>query len=390
MPDSASGIEQFAVSGNGVLAYVAGERTVVKRADRDGGPEGRFTTVTADASAYEDLALSPDGREIAMTVEGPSWNIWVYHIDRGTLTRLTFDNDNRDPSGRPTGDGSCTPRCETVSTASTGGAADGSGPEELLDERQELAVRYVVVPRRPFPVVRRAGSEDRQDLWILPVGGDRKPYPFVNTSFREWFGEFSRDGRWIAYESNESGRSEIYLRPFPGPGGKWQVSTQGGARPEWSRDGKELFFFEADRLMRVTVDTGPSLAVGRPELLFPCNCFDSGRYYEVTPDDKHFVLIQERAAGGPRHPDQSRTRLGRRARTADAREAGTMTLAAGSRLGPYEILAPIGAGGMGEVYRAKDPRLGRDVAIKVLPASFSSRRGPPAPLRAGGAEPPAS
>jgi Tol biopolymer transport system component len=254
--------------------------------------KGVFTTVTADASAYEDLALSPDGREIAMTVEAPSWNIWVYHIDRGTLTRLTFDNDNRDPLWTPDGR-------RVVYTSLRNGlyglywrAADGSGPEELLMSGKNWRFGTSWSHDGRFLSFDEQDPETGMDLWILPVGGDRKPYPFVNTSFREWFGEFSRDGRWIAYESNESGRSEIYLRPFPGPGGKWQVSTQGGARPEWSRDGKELFFFEADRLMRVTVDTGPSLAVGRPELLFPCNCFDSGRYYEVTPDDKHFVLIQ--------------------------------------------------------------------------------------------------
>ena len=292
MPDSASGIEQFAVSRNGVLAYVAGERTVVKRRIVMADRKGVFTTVTADASAYEDLALSPDGREIAMTVEGPSWNIWVYHIDRGTLTRLTFDNDNRDPLWTPDGR-------RVVYTSLRNGlyglywrAADGSGPEELLMSGKNWRFGTSWSPDGRFLSFDEQDPKTGMDLWILPVGGDRKPYPFVNTSFREWFGEFSRDGRWIAYESNESGRSEIYLRPFPGPGGKWQVSTQGGARPEWSRDGKELFFFEADRLMRVTVDTGPSLAVGRPELLFPCNCFDSGRYYEVTPDDKHFMLIQ--------------------------------------------------------------------------------------------------
>jgi hypothetical protein len=121
----------------------------------------------------------------------------------------------------------------------------------------------------------------------------------VRSSFREWFGEFSRDGRWIAYESNESGRSEIYLSPFPGPGGKWQVSTEGGARPEWSRDGRELFFLENGKLMRATVDSSRALAVGRPELLFPCNCFDSGRYYDVTPDDKHFVFIQNAEPESP-------------------------------------------------------------------------------------------
>jgi eukaryotic-like serine/threonine-protein kinase len=292
MPDSASGIEQFAVSRSGVLAYVAGARVAVKRRIVTADRKGASATVTADTNSYEDMALSPDGREIAMTVEGPSWNIWIYHLDRGTLTRLTFDNDNRDPLWTPDG--------KRVSYTSLRNGlyglywrpADGSGAEELLMNNKNWVFASSWSPDGHFLAFVEQDSKTGMDLWILPVGGDRKPYPFVNSTFREWFGEFSRDGRWIAYESNESGRSEVYLRPFPGPGGKWQVSTDGGARPEWSRDGRELFYFQNDKLMRVPVESGQALAAGRPELLFPCDCFDSGRYYEVTPDDKHFLLIQ--------------------------------------------------------------------------------------------------
>ncbi len=292
MPDSAYGIEQFAVSRSGVLAYVAGVRTAVKRRIVMADRKGVSTTVTADANSYEDLSLSPDGREVAMTVEGASWNIWIYHLDRGTLTRLTFENDNRDPIWTPDGK-------RVVYTSLRNGLyglywrpADGSGPEELLLTSKNWLFATSWSADGRFLAFSEQDPKTGLDIWVLPVGGDRKPYPFERSSFREWFGEFSRDGRWIAYESNESGRSEVYLRPFPGLGGKWQVSTAGGARPEWSRDGRELFYFDSDRLMRVPVDSGHALAVGRPELLFPCNCFDSGRYYEVTPDGKHFLLIQ--------------------------------------------------------------------------------------------------
>jgi Tol biopolymer transport system component len=293
MPDSASGMEQFAVSRSGVLAYVAGARTAVKRRIMMADRKGVSTVVTADANSFEDLSLSPDGREIAMTVEGATWNIWVHHLDRGTLTRLTFENDNRDPLWTPDGK-------RVVYTSLRNGLwglywrpVDGSGPEELLLARKNwLFATSWTADGRFLAFSEQDPKTGLEDIWILPLGGDRKPYPFVRSSFQDLFGEFSPDGRWIAYESNESGRSEIYLRPFPGPGGKWQVSTEGGARPEWSRDGRELFYFENDRIMRVTVDGGQALAVGRPELLFPCNCFESGRHYEVTPDAKHFLLIQ--------------------------------------------------------------------------------------------------
>jgi Tol biopolymer transport system component len=293
LPDSSSGIEQFSVSRNGVLAYVAGTRAAVKRRIMMADRKGVRTTVTADASAFEDLALSPDGREISMTVESAIWNIWSYHLDRGTLTRLTFENDNRDPIW--TLDGK-----RVVYTSLRNGLyglywrpVDGSGPEEaLLTSKNWLFATSWSADGR-FLAFGEQDPKTGHDVWILPVGGDRKPYPFVRSPSQEWFGEFSRDGRWIAYESDESGRSEVYLRPFPGPGGKWQASTEGGTRPEWSHDGRELFYFESDRLMRVTVDSGQALVVGRPELLFSCNCFESGRYYDVMPDDKHFLLIQD-------------------------------------------------------------------------------------------------
>jgi Tol biopolymer transport system component len=292
MPDSASGIEQFAVSRNGVLAYVEGTRTAASRRIMMADRKGVSTTVTADANSYEDISLSPNGREIAMTVEGATWNIWNYNLDRATLTRLTFENDNRDPLWTPDGK-------RIVYTSLRDGLyglywrpADGSGPEELLLSSKNWLFANSWSSDGRFLAFAEQDPKTGFDIWILPVGGDRKPYPLVQSSFREWFGEFSPDGRWIAYDSDESGRSEIYLRAFPGPGGKWQVSTGGGARPEWSRDGRELFYFDGDKLMRVTVDGSRALAVGRPELLFPCNCFESGRYYEVTQDDKHFLLIQ--------------------------------------------------------------------------------------------------
>ncbi|HEY6931667.1 MAG TPA: protein kinase [Thermoanaerobaculia bacterium] len=299
MPDSASGIEQFAVSRGGVLAYVAGTRTAIKRRIVMADRKGVSTTVTADSNSFEDLSLSPDGREIAMTVEGASWNIWAYHLDRGTLTRLTFENDNRDPLWTPDGK-------RVVYTSLRNGLyglywrlADGSGPEEQLFTSRNWMFASSWSPDGRFLTFDQQDPKTGFDIWILPMAGDRKSYPLVRSSFREWFGEFSRDGRWIAYESNESGRSEIYLSPFPGPGGKWQVSTEGGARPEWSRDGRELFFLENGKLMHVTVDSSHALAVGRPDLLFPCNCFDSGRYYDVTPDDKHFVFIQNAEPENP-------------------------------------------------------------------------------------------
>jgi Tol biopolymer transport system component len=299
LPDAAFGIEQFAVSRSGVLAYVPGTRAAVKRRVVAVDSKGAATALTTEENAYEDLSLSRDGRKLAMTVEGAIWNIWTYDRDRGTLTRLTFENDNRDPIWTPDGK-------RIVYTSLRNGLyglywrpSDGSGAEERLYASKNWIFAQSWSPDGRFLALVEQDPATGFDIPILPVGGDRKPFPFVKTPFREWFPEFSPDGKWIAYESNESGRSEIYVRPFPGPGGKWQISTEGGARPEWSRDGRELYYLSADALLHVPVDTGGAFSAGRPERLFPCNCYESGRYYEVAPEKGRFYFIQNAQPTSP-------------------------------------------------------------------------------------------
>jgi serine/threonine protein kinase/Tol biopolymer transport system component len=292
LPDPAYGIEQFAVSPSGVLAFVPGTRAAVKRRLVAMDPKGVATVLTTEANAYEDMSLSPNGRKLALTLEGVSWNIWVFDRDRGTLTRLTFDNDNRDPIWTPDGK-------RVVYTSLRDGryglyarAADGSGTEERLLTSKNWIFANSWSPDGRYMAYGEQDPTSGFDISILPLEGDRKPFSFVRSSFQEWFGEFSPDGKWIAYESNESGRSEIYVRPFPGPGGKWQISSEGGARPEWSRDGRDLHYMRGEKLMRVPVDTARVFSAGRPEALFSCACYESGRYYEVGADGKHFLFIQ--------------------------------------------------------------------------------------------------
>jgi Tol biopolymer transport system component len=299
MPDWAYGIEQFAISRSGLLAYVSGTRPAVKRRVVTMDRKGAASVLTADENAYEDVSLSPDGRRLAMTLEGATWNIWVYDRDRGTLTRLTFENDNRDPIWTPDGK-------RVVYTSLRGGvcglyqkAADGSGTEEQL-----VASKNWIFPMSWSPDGRFLAYEERDpatgmDIEILPMEGDRKPYPLVRTRFREWFAEFSPDGKWIAYDSDESGRGEIYVRPFPGPGGKWQISTEGGSRPEWSRDGRELFYMNGGALFHVPVSAAGVFSAGRPEKLFACDCYESGRYYEVAREPGQFFFIHSSQQTSP-------------------------------------------------------------------------------------------
>ena len=124
-----------------------------------------------------------------------------------------------------------------------------------------------------FLLFRSNDPQTGEDLWVLPVSGDKKPFPFLKTPFDERDSQFSPDGKWIAYQSNESGRFEIYVLPFPGPGEKFQISSDGGAQPRWNRNGTEVFYVSLDsKLMATPVklsSNGQSLETGTPVALFP-------------------------------------------------------------------------------------------------------------------------
>ena len=131
------------------------------------------------------------------------------------------------------------------------------------------------------------------DLWVLPLFGDRKPFPFIQTSFCECVAEFSPDGRWIAFVSDESGRNEVYVVPFPGPGGKWQVSTAGGNWPRWRRDGRELYYGgPPNQLMVAAVEsTGSAFRVNTVRPLFTMRAqLNQGSMYDVAPDGQRFLI----------------------------------------------------------------------------------------------------
>src|SRR5206468_1009688 len=132
-----------------------------------------------------------------------------------------------------------------------------------------------------------------RDIWSLPITGDRKPFPVVQTEFVEMSGQFSPDGRWIAYESNESGEFEIYVTSFPGPGGKMRISRSGGSVPRWRRDGKELYYMAKDRKLTATEvrQAGSSIEAGGTRPLFDVPLLERFIYfYDVSPDGRRFLV----------------------------------------------------------------------------------------------------
>jgi len=245
--------------------------------------------------------LSPDGKKIAASfVDSQSQNadIWIYESSRGLRTRLTFDPSyDSHPIWSPDGNRIAFTSSRTGHSALYQKSSSGAGEEERLFESSTSKTtsdwssdgRYILYNTFGDP-------KTKADLWILPLFGDSAGgMPFLQTEFNEWDGKFSPDGRWIAYPSDESGRYEIYVRPFspmgvgqPGRDGKWQVSTIGGILPEWRGDSKALFFISADNKLTVAEvnGAGENFEVGVVRPLFDV----PGTFEDVSADGQRFLF----------------------------------------------------------------------------------------------------
>ncbi len=294
----------FAASPNGVLVWhrvLESSQSLPQWFDRTGKRLG----AVGEAAEYSNPALSPDDTRLAVGIRDPQTktrDIWIFDLLRGTRTRLTFDPaDDLDSIWSPDG-------TQIAFTSNRAGQrniyrkpADGSGSEELLlggkdgqenEEDWSRDGKYLMYNYQPT---------DGVHLYVLPLAGDRKPVPFLNTQFRTAQGQFSPNGRWVAYRSMESGRMEIYIQGFTldpsQPRGKWQVSVNGGELPRWRRDGKELFYHFGDTYFAVDVKTdGPSFQAGIPKPLFDAatatnNVVGGSTPFAVTRDGQRFLVL---------------------------------------------------------------------------------------------------
>ena len=305
--------EQVAVDVYGAAVSASPAGPLVFRTGSGGAAQRQFVWFDRSGKAIENVgepdianpiqpALSPDGRRVALSrnVNGNS-DIWFLDTRRGVLSRFTFDAtfDNF-PTWSPDGSG-------VVFSSNRKGVFDlyqkpttGAVNEELLLANAQSKNPVDWSPDARFVLYRSSGPKTTNDLWALPLDGDRKPFPVVQTNFDERDGQFSPDGKWIAYQSNESGRFEIYVQPFPGPGGKSQVSNNGGAQVRWRRDGKELFYIALDdRLMAVPIriaSDGQTLEAGAPVPLFVTRIGSAAspnvtrQQYMVSADGQRFLM----------------------------------------------------------------------------------------------------
>ncbi len=297
-----SGAGQFTVSPSGTLVYVPGgmfpdlERSLVW-IDRT----GVFRPAPIPPGAYFAPRLSPDGRTILLWTSGRDRNLWLYDIPRGIVTRLT--TEGRNSYGQWTRDGShVTFQKEGILLWKR---ADGTGPTERLGGGDVTGLPVSWSPTGELAIIRHQLTTD-YDIWTLPPGGDRKPQVFLQTKAKERYPDFSPDGQWLAYSSNESGRDEIYVEPFPGPGERHQVSVGGGIAPVWARDSHELFYQvrkpgkaegrEMRSFMAVSIDVRGGFRASIPKALFEHSYPKTDlpiREYDVTSDGRRFLVLHE-------------------------------------------------------------------------------------------------
>ena len=307
-----TGGAQFSFSETGNLVYVAGrggfENVSIYWMDR----QGKFTPLRATPGDYSNLAFSPDGKRLALEInDGKRIDIWVYEWERDTLTRLTFGGEeNFRPVWTPDG------QRITYSSFEKSGEfslywkqADGAGDALRLTESKNEKYAQSWRPDGKVLAFYQLNPGSSWDILTLAVEGNEKSgwkpgesKPFLNSPFGEMTPVFSPDGRWLAYQSDESGNNEVYVRPFPGPGGKWQISTGGGVFPKWSRNGKELFYStEGSRIMVATYTvSGDSFHPEKPQPWSPGQ-FSSGRGYTYNfdphPDGRRFAVLKAPATG---------------------------------------------------------------------------------------------
>jgi len=238
-------------------------------------------------------------------VEGPRHDVFTYEFARGVFTRLSLDGNSHLPIFTPDGNrvafrsernGRMTLWWAPVDRGGEGESLTsesiGQSPESWSPDGRTLA--YTV-----------GNKQTGADIFVLNLDGDRKPRPLVQTKFTEGSPKFSPDGQWVAYCSNESGRAEGYVTPYPGPGARIQVSTEGGTDPVWKRKGGEMFYRNGDKMMVVSVSTQSKLTLSRPRPLWEghylhgvsSSCGAAGvtsSNYDVTSDGEHFVMVDDK------------------------------------------------------------------------------------------------
>ena len=296
--DKTTGAVHFAIASDGTLAYVPGSTTSSLRrpvwVDRGGNTQA----VNLPGGQYNDPRLSPDGSRVAL-LQGSSGSgdVWVYDFGRATFTRLTFTTTNATPVWSSDGKSIYYVSIDQAANKTTifRKPADGSREAEAVASIAHQAYVKAITPDGESALLDSEVSTNSGNIIRAPLKQDAQGIPVVNTQFNEYAAALSMDGRWLAYQSNESGRPEVYVRDMGGSGGRWQISTSGGEEPRWSPDGHELYYRNNNLFMSVAVDTRSAFQAGTTKTLFN-GVFDlrsnSGESYDVDPRGNRFFMIR--------------------------------------------------------------------------------------------------
>jgi serine/threonine-protein kinase len=304
-----TGATEFSLSQQGPLLYVpGGGLTGVTRELVWVNRHGQEERLKAPPRAYVYPRLSTDGMRLALDIRDQENDIWIWDLARQTLTRVTTDPAlDAYPVWTPDG------RRVIFASARAGilnlfwQSADNSGIAERLTTSPNPQSPDSISPDGTQLIFGELVAQTGTDLEMLRMdfsttgtgAGQRKTEPLVHTTFSEENGELSPDGRWLAYQSNESGQYEVYVRPFPNvDSGHWQISTSGGTAPVWARSGRELFYRDGTHAVTAVPIVGPNFSAGIPIKLFDGRYFAAtGRTYDVSPDGQRFLMIKDNAAG---------------------------------------------------------------------------------------------
>jgi eukaryotic-like serine/threonine-protein kinase len=295
LQSQSTGAAQYSISATGSLVYVPGRAQLTQSKLVWVSRNGTEQPLAAPGHGYFNPRLSPDGRLVSVDTREQARQVWLYDLARETLARLTFEGStNGTPAWTPDGK-------RIAFQANKEGPfnlfwllADGSGGLERLTTSEYNEAPSSWSPDGQLLAFTELNPTTGWDIWVLRLS-DRKAQPFLRTPFTEGAPRFSPDGRWLAYVSDESGRYEIYVQPYPGPGGKRQISTEGGTEPVWNRNGRELFYRSGNKMKAVDIATQPSFAAGKPRMLF------EGPYqptvatiqnYDVSPDGQRFLMLK--------------------------------------------------------------------------------------------------
>jgi len=302
-----SGAANFDVSDNGVLIYLPGDPQGGNQSLVWVDRQGREDPLRVEPRLYRSVALSPEGDRVVSSVSDPTGSqrdVWVHHLTRGTFTRLTFDPAvDFFPVWTPDGERVLF-RSDRDGDGLFWKAADGTGSVERVTDVAFFPFSVSPDGRRLVGTIQQA--ETTWDVGEVSLEGDPTLRPLVVGPLNQWHPQISPSGKWLAYHSRESGRAEIYVRPYPDvDAGRWQVSTSGGLYPMWSPSEEELFYRNEDQMVAVPIVTDAGFEFGTPSVLFEGSYLSGAtRHYDVAADGQRFLMIKAEASSEESAPNE--------------------------------------------------------------------------------------